>query len=325
MSRDRDLLSVTGLVKHHHSTGGKVRAVDSVSFRVATGETLGLVGESGCGKSTLGRTLIRLHEPDEGSIVFDGMDITHLGRRALRPVRRHLQMVFQDPYASLNPRRSIEQILAEPFEVHAVGDRLDRRERVRALLARVGLRQDHAGRHPHEFSGGQRQRIAIARAIALEPKLIVCDEPVSALDVSIQAQIINLLRRLQRESGLSYVFISHDLSVIGHLADRIAVMYLGEIVEIASRSALWREPLHPYSQVLFSAIPIPAAPSQPRRHRVAMVGEPPSPIDPPSGCRFHTRCPYAMPRCREETPRLGTLSDGNDAQRRIACHLYEVE
>ncbi|ODS96614.1 MAG: peptide ABC transporter ATP-binding protein [Lautropia sp. SCN 69-89] len=325
MSRDRDLLSVTGLVKHHHSTGGKVRAVDSVSFRVATGETLGLVGESGCGKSTLGRTLIRLHEPDEGSIVFDGMDITHLGRRALRPVRRHLQMVFQDPYASLNPRRSIEQILAEPFEVHAVGDRLDRRERVRALLARVGLRQDHAGRHPHEFSGGQRQRIAIARAIALEPKLIVCDEPVSALDVSIQAQIINLLRRLQRESGLSYVFISHDLSVIGHLADRIAVMYLGEIVEIASRSALWREPLHPYSQVLFSAIPIPAAPSQPRRHRVAMVGEPPSPIDPPSGCRFHTRCPYAMPRCREETPRLGTLSDGDDAQRRIACHLYEVE
>ncbi|MCC7061081.1 MAG: ATP-binding cassette domain-containing protein, partial [Burkholderiaceae bacterium] len=253
------------------------------------------------------------------------MDITHLGRRALRPVRRHLQMVFQDPYASLNPRRSIEQILAEPFEVHAVGDRLDRRERVRALLARVGLRQDHAGRHPHEFSGGQRQRIAIARAIALEPKLIVCDEPVSALDVSIQAQIINLLRRLQRESGLSYVFISHDLSVIGHLADRIAVMYLGEIVEIASRSALWREPLHPYSQVLFSAIPIPAAPSQPRRHRVAMVGEPPSPIDPPSGCRFHTRCPYAMPRCREETPRLGTLSDGDDAQRRIACHLYEVE
>lgn len=325
MSRDRDLLSVTGLVKHHRSAGGKVRAVDSVSFRVATGETLGLVGESGCGKSTLGRTLIRLHEPDEGSIVFDGMDITHLGRRALRPVRRHLQMVFQDPYASLNPRRSIEQILAEPFEVHAVGDRLDRRERVRALLARVGLRQDHAGRHPHEFSGGQRQRIAIARAIALEPRLIVCDEPVSALDVSIQAQIINLLRRLQRESGMSYVFISHDLSVIGHLADRIAVMYLGEIVEIASRSALWREPLHPYSQVLFSAIPIPAAPSQPRRHRVAMVGEPPSPIDPPSGCRFHTRCPYAMPRCREETPRLGMLSDGNDAQRRIACHLYEVE
>lgn len=325
MSTARELLSVTGLVKHHHTAGGMVRAVDSVSFGVATGETLGLVGESGCGKSTLGRTLIRLHEPDEGVIVFDGTDITHLGRRALRPVRRHLQMIFQDPYASLNPRRSVEQILSEPFEVHGVGDRFDRRERVGSLLARVGLRSDHAGRYPHEFSGGQRQRIAIARAIALEPKLVVCDEPVSALDVSIQAQIINLLRRLQTESGISYVFISHDLSVIGHLADRIAVMYLGEIVEIASRSALWHEPLHPYSQVLFSAIPIPAAPSQARRRRVAMAGEPPSPIDPPPGCRFHTRCPHAMPRCREDAPRLGVVAGGTGGQRRVACHLYEAQ
>jgi oligopeptide/dipeptide ABC transporter ATP-binding protein len=319
------LLEISGLVKHHRSPGGTVRAVDSVGFEVATGETLGLVGESGCGKSTLGRTIIRLHEPDDGTIEFDGVDITHLGRRALRPVRRHLQMVFQDPYASLNPRRTVAQILSEPFEVHDVGDRRDRGERVRALLGRVGLRAEHASRHPHEFSGGQRQRIAIARAIALEPKLVVCDEPVSALDVSIQAQIINLLRRLQAEGGMSYVFISHDLSVIGHLADRIAVMYLGEIVEIAPRSELWREPLHPYSQVLFSAIPIPVAPSQPRRHRVPMIGEPPSPIDPPRGCRFHPRCPSAMPRCRDEAPPLGFVSNSAAGPRRVACHLFEVK
>lgn len=325
MSMRGELLAVEGLVKYHHTTGGMIRAVDSVTFSVAAGEALGLVGESGCGKSTLGRTLIRLHEPLSGTIFFDGTDITHLSGRALRPIRRQLQMIFQDPYASLNPRRTIGQILFEPFQVHGVGASQNRRDVVRYLLDRVGLRSDYAKRYPHEFSGGQRQRIAIARAIALEPKLVICDEPVSALDVSVQAQIINLLRRLQAENQISYVFISHDLSVIGYLADRIAVMYLGEIVEIAPRSAMWHEPLHPYSQILFSAIPNPIAPSRLRRRRVPLIGEPPSPIDTPSGCRFHTRCPYVMPRCRDEAPRLGDVASGKAEQRSVACHLYEAK
>lgn len=316
------ILQVKGLRKYHHTPAGKVHAVDNVSFEVRAGETLGVVGESGCGKSTLGRTIIRLHDPDGGEINFMGKDIAGLSRAALRKVRREVQMVFQDPYASLNPRRTVRQILSEPFEVHGVGSRAERESLVSALLGKVGLHPEHAGKYPHEFSGGQRQRIAIARAIALEPKLVVCDEPVSALDVSIQAQIINLLKRLQAEHGLAYVFISHDLSVIGYLADRIAVMYLGEIVEIAPKVDLWKAPKHPYTEVLFSAIPLAKPPSVQRRVRAELVGELPSPIDPPSGCRFHTRCPKAMPHCKTQAPTLAPLDDSAHAGRLVACHLY---
>lgn len=315
------VLRVERLVKHHATSGGTVRAVDNVSFAVMPGETLGLVGESGCGKSSLGRTIIRLHEPDAGSIFFESTDISHLSRGELRPIRRRLQMVFQDPYASLNPRRTIHQILTEPFTVHSVGSRSEQVERVNELVKRVGLHVEHAKRHPHELSGGQRQRVAIARAIALEPSLIVCDEPVSALDVSIQAQIINLLRRLQDSSGAAYLFISHDLSVIGYLADRIAVMYLGEVVEIAPRKALWEEPLHPYTQALFSAISEPLPPSAPRRPRLAMTGDLPSPINPPAGCRFHTRCPHVMAKCKEVEPVLTQVQTGLRNSRHVACHL----
>ncbi len=317
----KPLLEVENLVMYHDTPGGKVHAVDNVSFNIFPGETLGIVGESGCGKSTLGRTLVRLHEPDSGRLVFQGNDVTHLSRKALRPVRRNIQMVFQDPFASLNPRRTIRQILTEPFEVHGVGTRRERAKMVNELLGRVGLHLDHADRHPHEFSGGQRQRIAIARAIALEPELVVCDEPVSALDVSIQAQIINLLRRLQRESDLAYVFISHDLSVVGYLADRIAVMYLGEIVEIAPKDALWNQPLHPYTKVLFSAIPIARPASEVRRQRISLNGELPSPMNPPTGCRFHTRCPYVMPRCKVQAPVLATVTSDEGVHRKVACHL----
>ncbi len=316
------LLNVEKLVKYHTTPGGTVRAVDGVDLEVHAGETLGLVGESGCGKSTLGRTIVRLHDPDEGSITFKGQDISRLTRRELRPVRRQMQMVFQDPYASLNPRRTIRQILTEPFTVHDVGTRREQAQRVEDLVSRVGLHPDHADRHPHELSGGQRQRISIARAIALEPSLVVCDEPVSALDVSIQAQIINLLRRLQSESGSAYLFISHDLSVIGYLADRIAVMYLGEIVEIAPKRSLWKQPLHPYTQALFSSIAEPLPPSVPRRARVSMQGDLPSPLNPPSGCRFHTRCPHVMPRCREATPPLEAVSQEGGSDHRVACWLH---
>jgi oligopeptide/dipeptide ABC transporter ATP-binding protein len=316
------LLKVDNLVKYHATGAGTVRAVDHVSFDVKPGETLGLVGESGCGKSTLGRTIVRLHEPDDGAILFRSQDISHLSRRALRTVRRDLQMVFQDPFASLNPRRTIRQILSEPYSVHGVGSRAERAEKVAELVAKVGLHPDHANRYPHELSGGQRQRISIARAIALESSLVVCDEPVSALDVSIQAQIINLLRRLQAESGAAYLFISHDLSVIGYLADRIAVMYLGEIVELAPKRALWKEPLHPYTQALFSAISEPLPPSVPRRKRLEMTGDMPSPMKPPAGCRFHTRCPMVMARCREEAPKLNTVATENGEPRQVACHLH---
>ena len=319
------LLSVEHLVKHHATAGGIVRAVDDVSFTMKVGETLGLVGESGCGKSTLGRTIIRLHDPDTGTIAFKGEDISGLSRKQLRPVRRQLQMVFQDPYASLNPRRTIRQILTEPFTVHSVGTSDEQAERVVQLVRRVGLHPDHADRHPHELSGGQRQRIAIARAIALEPSLVVCDEPVSALDVSIQAQIINLLRRLQAEGGAAYLFISHDLSVIGYLADRVAVMYLGKIVEIAPKRSLWKEPLHPYTQALFSAIAEPLPPSVPRRRRLLMSGDLPSPINPPSGCRFHTRCPHVMPKCKEVSPALVEVPSGESDTRQVACHLYHAD
>jgi len=308
------LLSVRGLVKRHRTASGTVHAVDGVDFDIAAGEVLGLVGESGCGKSTLGRALNGLDPADEGSIQFRGAELVGLGRRALRPHRREMQMVFQDPFGSLNPRSTVGAILQDPLRVHGVGTRAERRQMAAALLERVGLRATDADRYPHEFSGGQRQRISIARAIALRPKLVICDEAVSALDVSIQAQIVNLLRSLQREFGLSYLFISHDLAVVGYLSDRIAVMYLGRIVEIGTRAALLNGPRHPYTRVLFSALP---GRGGGRAERQSLTGEPPSPLNPPAGCRFHPRCPMAVDRCRTEAPAMRDLAPGHAA----ACHL----
>ena len=307
------ILSVRNLVKRHRTPRGMVHAVTGVSFDLAPGEVLGLVGESGCGKSTLGRAILRLDEPDSGTVTLDGQELTGLPARRLRPLRRHLQMVFQDPYASLNPRRTVGDLLAEPFQVHGVLTRAERRVQVASLLSRVGLAPEHATRFPSEFSGGQRQRIGIARAIALSPKVVVCDEAVSALDVSIQAQVLNLLLALQREFGLAYLFISHDLSVIGHIADRIAVMYLGRIVEIGSRRAVLGAARHPYTQALFSAIPGSG------RSTAPPIGEPPSPLDPPPGCAFHPRCPLAIDRCRHDIPVLRTVAPGLET----ACHRAE--
>jgi len=307
------ILSVRNLVKRHRTPRGMVHAVTGVSFDLAPGEVLGLVGESGCGKSTLGRAILRLDEPDSGTVTLDGQELTGLPARRLRPLRRHLQMVFQDPYASLNPRRTVGDLLAEPFQVHGVLTRAERRVQVASLLSRVGLAPEHATRFPSEFSGGQRQRIGIARAIALSPKVVVCDEAVSALDVSIQAQVLNLLLALQREFGLAYLFISHDLSVISHIADRIAVMYLGRIVEIGSRRAVLGAARHPYTQALFSAIPGSG------RSTAPPIGEPPSPLDPPPGCAFHPRCPLAIDRCRHDIPVLRTVAPGLET----ACHRAE--
>jgi len=312
------LLEARDLVKHFPVRRSKdmVHAVDGVSLEVHRGETLGIVGESGCGKSTLGRLLVRLHDPTSGTVRFRGDDITKLSRRELRPYRREMQMIFQDPYASLNPRKRVGQIVSDPFQIHRAGSREETRRRVQELLEVVGLSPHHVNRYPHEFSGGQRQRIGVARALALSPQLIVADEPVSALDVSIQAQVINLLDDLQDDFQLTYVFIAHDLGVVHHVSDRIAVMYLGVVVEIGPSDPLFLHPIHPYTEALLSAIPPIEADDEARRERIVLRGEVPSPIDPPSGCRFHPRCRYATEICSVEEPVLADHGGGRFA----ACH-----
>jgi peptide/nickel transport system ATP-binding protein len=308
----------SGLLLDRHV--GDIRAVDDVSLTIRRGETVGLVGESGCGKSTVGRTILRLYKPTAGRIVFDGRDISNLGEAALRPLRRRMQMVFQDPFSSLNPRHSVGRIVGEPLQTHGLASRRETATRVRELLQTVGLPVDAAGRYPHEFSGGQRQRIGVARALALNPDFVVADEPVSALDVSIQAQIINLLENLQEEFDLTYLFIAHDLAVVRHISDRIAVMYLGWIVEVSPAVELYEHPLHPYTISLLSAVPIPDPVVERRRESILLAGDLPSPANPPKACRFHTRCPYVQPtRCRDEVPPLRTLASGHQ----VACHWAE--
>ncbi|MBM3571321.1 MAG: dipeptide ABC transporter ATP-binding protein [Alphaproteobacteria bacterium] len=323
MSDAAPLVEVEGLTKHFPvvkglifgRVTGTVKAVDGVSFAIRPGETLGFVGESGCGKTTTGRMLTRLIEPTAGQVRFEGQDILALEGDALRRLRRQMQIIFQDPYGSLNPRMTVREIVAEPMVIHGSGDAAQRAARVREVLDVVGLASYASERYPHEFSGGQRQRIGIARALALQPKLIICDEPVSALDVSIRAQIINLMQDLQRDFKLTYLFISHDLGVVKHIADRVAVMYLGKIVEIAEKRQLYAAPKHPYTQALMSAIPVPK-PGR-RRSRTVLKGDVPSPINPPSGCHFHTRCPHATNACRQVVPKLLDTGSGQS----VACHL----
>jgi oligopeptide transport system ATP-binding protein len=320
------MLEVRGLKKHFTTGGGLmglgvdlVRAVDGVSFSIERGETFGLVGESGCGKTTVGRCVLRLIEPTEGEVRFEGADLLGLGREGMRRRRRDMQIIFQDPYASLNPRMRVGEIVEEPLVVHGVGARSERRQRVANLLEEVGLTGDAAERYPHEFSGGQRQRIGIARALALNPKFIVADEPVSALDVSVQAQIVNLLQDLQEQHGLTYLFISHGLAVVEHISTRVGVMYLGRIVEVAPSRDLYLRPMHPYTQALISAIPEPDP--ERRRERIVLTGDVPTPIAPPSGCRFRTRCPLAEPYCAEVEPELEELVPNHF----VACHVVARE
>jgi len=325
-SSQRPLLEVKHLRMHFPVTEGvmfrkvvaTVKAVDDISFTLHAGETLGLVGESGCGKTTTGRCILQLEKPTAGEIIFEGEDLAQLDRKGLIAKRERMQVIFQDPYSSLNPRMTIGQIVAEPLHVHGiVPDATARAARVRALLEHVGLLPQHERRYPHQLSGGQRQRVGIARALAVEPSLVVCDEPVSALDVSIQAQIINLLEDLGREFGLTYLFVAHDLSVVRHISDRVAVMYLGRIVEVADRQALYESPLHPYTKALLSAVPIPDPEVEAGRERLVLRGEVPSPLRPPSGCAFHPRCPIAVDQCRQARPELREVRPGH----RAACHL----
>ncbi|MED4753729.1 dipeptide ABC transporter ATP-binding protein [Brevibacillus choshinensis] len=320
----KPLLQVTNLKQHFPIKGGifgrtvnHVKAVDDISFTLFEGETLSIVGESGCGKSTTGRAILRLDEPTSGSVLFEGKDLLAMSKSQMRDMRKDLQVIFQDPFASLNPRQSVSQILGEALAIQNIVPASKRRDRIIELLSYVGLRPDQIDRFPHEFSGGQRQRIGIARALAMQPKLIICDEAVSALDVSIQAQVLNLLKSLQRQFKLTYLFISHDLGVVRHISDRVMVMYLGKVVEIADKKSLFDSPQHPYTQALLSAIPVPDVTK--KQERIILRGDVPSPINPPQGCRFHTRCPYAVDRCKTEVPALTSLHQTHQ----VACHLVQ--
>ena len=314
------ILQVTHLTKHFPAGGGKVvHAVDDVSFSIRRGRTLGLVGESGCGKSSCARTIIRIYEPTSGQICLEGDDITGLTQKQLLPYRRKMQMIFQDPYASLNARMTVQDIVAEPLRAHRVcASRKEERERVAQMLARVGLNQEHAGRYAHEFSGGQRQRVGIARALILQPSLVICDEPISALDVSIQAQVVNMLRNFQEEQGLTYLFIAHDLSMVRYVSDEVGVMYLGHLVEMCEADEIYAHPLHPYTQGLLASVPVPDPVLARKKEGAGIEGDLPSPISPPSGCRFHTRCPFATKRCSEEAPAFREAAPGHFC----SCHLY---
>lgn len=327
MSDQTPLIRVENLTKHFPITKGiiiqkqvgAVQAVDNISFDIYKGETLGLVGESGCGKSTTGRTLLQLHKPTSGKVFYKDVDLTSASNADMREMRRNIQIIFQDPYASLNPRMTVGSIIAEPLEIHNIGTAAEREERVKELLELVSLNPFFINRYPHEFSGGQRQRIGVARALALQPDFIVCDEPISALDVSIQAQVVNLLEELQEEFGLTYLFIAHDLSMVRHISDRVAVMYLGKIVELAPRDEVYENPLHPYTQALLSAVPVPDPVLEQKRKRIILEGDVPSPVNPPSGCRFHTRCPIAEEICSQEAPVWREAIEGHW----VACHLVK--
>lgn len=318
MNEQIPVLQVEGLTKHFPVSGRKVvHAVDDVSFSVLRGKTLGLVGESGCGKSSCARTIIRIYEPTAGKILIDGEDISDLNQKQLLPIRKKMQMIFQDPYASLNARMTVHDIIAEPLRAHQIcTSRQEENERISDMLARVGLNRDHANRYAHEFSGGQRQRVGIARALILKPELVICDEPISALDVSIQAQVVNMLRHFQEELGLTYLFIAHDLSMVRYVSDDVGVMYLGQLVEKCEADEIYTHPLHPYTTGLLSSIPVPNPRLAKAKEKSGLEGDLPSPIDPPAGCRFHTRCPYATERCKEETPQLKEASLGHF----VACH-----